>query len=165
MSTSAGRLGACRVYSRRLVFTPLERRVRHFVYRHFVDTARAPALDAIAHHTGEPSDAVTAALRRLADGRALVLAPASSAVWMAHPFSAVPTAYPVEARGQAYWANCAWDAMGVFALLGGPARMTSYCADCAAPLSVELHEGAIAGDGVVHFVVPPRRFWENVAYT
>lgn len=147
------------------MFSPLERAVRLFVYQTFVDTGGAPDLSTIARHVGQPDDVVTAALRRLSDHRALVLAPASSAVWMAHPFSAVPTAYPVETRGRTYWANCAWDAMGIFALLGGPARMTSQCADCAAPMTLELREGAIAGDGVVHFVLPPRRFWENVAFT
>ena len=147
------------------MFSPLERAVRLFVYQSFVETAGAPDVTTIARHTGESDEAVATALRRLADARALVLAPATAAIWMAHPFSAVPTAYPVETRGRTYWANCAWDAMGVFALLGGPARVISQCADCAAPMTIELRDRAIAGDGVVHFVVPPRRFWENVAFT
>ena len=28
-----------------------------------------------------------------------------------------------------------------------------------------VRDRAIAGDGIVHFAVPPRQFWENVAYT
>ena len=135
------------------------------MYRHFVDTARAPDADSIAQGTGLQPPAVTAALRRLADRRAIVLAPASTAVWMAHPFSAVPTPYPVTANGRRYWANCAWDAAGVLSLLGVDGDTRTRCGDCGEPLMMAVRAGRIEGDGIVHFAVPPRRFWENVAFT
>src|SRR5256885_7144555 len=57
------------------------------------------------------------------------LAPATATVWMAHPFSAVPTAYPVVIGERTYWANCAWDAAGILSLVGdGECR--TRCADC-----------------------------------
>jgi ribonuclease HI len=145
-------------------FTPVERAVRLFVYRHFVEKARAPDLGAVAAGVGENERTVLAALRKLVAAHALVMAPASTNIWMAHPFSAVPTAYPVETRGQTYWANCAWDAAGVMALLGGGETRTR-CPDCADPIAIEAHGDRLSGDGVVHFAVPPRRFWDNVAYT
>jgi ribonuclease HI len=146
-------------------FSPLERAVRLFVYDHFVKTTHAPDLGAVADAVKGKLDAVTAALRRLAEMRALVLAPATTSVWMAHPFSAVPTAYPVAAGGRTYWANCAWDAAGVLSLVGGDGECRTRCADCAEEMTISVHEGRVHGDGVVHFAVPPRRFWENVAYT
>jgi hypothetical protein len=83
---------------------------------------------------------------------------------MAHPFSAVPTAYPVVIGGRTYWANCAWDAAGILSLVGdGECR--TRCADCGAEAVIVVRNGRIEGDGVVHYAVPPRRFWENVAYT
>src|SRR5207237_65683 len=100
-------------------FTSLERAVRLFIYEHFVKTARAPSALEIAAAVKASDDAVDKALRRLAEMHAIVLAPASTAVWMAHPFSAVPTAYPVDVGGRRYWANCAWDAAGVLSLVGG----------------------------------------------
>ena len=72
-------------------FTPLERAVRLFVYDHFVKTTKAPDLATIAAAVKRTPDAVTSALKRLAELRALVLAPATVNIWMAHPFSAVPT--------------------------------------------------------------------------
>jgi ribonuclease HI len=146
-------------------FTPTERAVRLFVYRHFVDTARAPDVADIARAINIEPDRAASALRRLAELRALVLAPASIAIWMAHPFSAVPTAYPVETRDRTYWANCAWDAAGILSLLGVDGESRTRCADCGEQIAITVRNGRIAGGGVVHFVVPPRRFWENVAYT
>ena len=99
-------------------FTPAEREVRLFVYRHFVETARAPDIGTIAAAVRAEQRVVVSALRKLVAAHALVMAPASTNIWMAHPFSAVPTAYPVRTRGRTYWANCAWDAAGVLALLG-----------------------------------------------
>jgi len=145
-------------------FTESERAVRLFIYHHFVETANAPDVATIARETGADEKAITSALRKLADGHAIVLAPASVSIWMAHPFSAVPTPYPVEAGGRTYWANCAWDAAGILSLVGDGDTQT-LCADCGQPAGFGVQDGALVGDGVVHFAVPPRRFWENVAYT
>jgi len=145
-------------------FTDSERAVRLFIFRHFVETANAPDLAAIARATAIAEHDVAAALRKLADQHAIVLAPASVSIWMAHPFSAVPTPYPVDAGGRTYWANCAWDAAGILSLIGDGETQT-LCADCGQPAGFGIQDGALVGDGVVHFAVPPRRFWENVAYT
>jgi ribonuclease HI len=145
-------------------FTDSERAVRLFIYRHFVETANAPDLATIARATAIADHDVAAALRKLADQHAIVLAPASLSIWMAHPFSAVPTPYPVDAGGRTYWANCAWDAAGMLSLIGDGETQT-LCADCGQPAGFGVQDGALLGDGVVHFAVPPRRFWENVAYT
>jgi ribonuclease HI len=145
-------------------FTESERAVRLFIYRHFVATASAPDPAAIARAAGIAENDAGAALRRLADQHAIVLAPASLTIWMAHPFSAVPTPYPVDAGGRTYWANCAWDAAGILSLVGDGETQT-LCADCGQPAGFGVQDGALVGDGVVHFVVPPRRFWDNVAYT
>jgi ribonuclease HI len=145
-------------------FTPSERAVRLFVYRHFVETGRAPDIGSIAAAVSLDHPAVIAALRRLVAAHALVMAPASTHIWMAHPFSAVPTAYPVAARGRSYWANCAWDAAGIMALLDGGETRTR-CPECGDALAIAVHDGRISGGGVVHFAVPPHRFWDNIAYT
>ena len=138
--------------------------MRLFVYRHFVDTAGAPDLGAIAAGIQENERTVLSALRKLVAAHALVMAPASTNIWMAHPFSAVPSAYPVQTRGRTYWANCAWDAAGMMALLGDGETRTR-CPDCARAITIEMRDDRLSGEGVVHVAVPPRRFWDNVAYT
>jgi ribonuclease HI len=146
-------------------FSALERAVRLFVYEHFVKTTKAPDLAAIAAAVKRTPDAVTSALKRLAELRALVLAPATVNIWMAQPFSAVPTAYPVAIAGRTYWANCAWDAAGVLSLVGGNGECRTACADCGQEITMAVRDGRVHGDGVVHYAVPPKRFWENVAFT
>jgi ribonuclease HI len=160
----ASERGTVAQVTRRDPFTELERHVRLFVYRHFVDTGRAPDRPAIASAVSARDREVIGALHKLADMHALVLAPATTTIWMAHPFSAVPTAYPVVARGLTYFANCAWDAAGILSLVGDGESRTR-CDDCGVELTMTVRDQTVTGDGVVHYAVPPRQFWDNVAYT
>lgn len=141
--------------------------VRRFVYRHFGEWQSAPTTAWLAEQAGASPAAVEAALQRLAiQYHALALAPGSSEVWMAWPFSAVSTPYPVKTKERTYWANCAWDALSIPTLLGVDAATTYYCADCGMPIEVEIKDGALMPcEALVHFVVPARRFHDNVAYT
>ena len=144
--------------------TPLQRRVRALVYRHFIDTAQAPDVRTLAAAADAAEPDVAAALRGLANRHALVLHPDSVRIWMAHPFSAVPTAYPVEIDGRTYFANCAWDAAGVLAIVGD-GRCTTQCDDCGAELTFSIAAGRLSGSGIVHFLVPARHFWDDIAFT
>jgi hypothetical protein len=66
--------------------------VRLWIYRHFADTGYAPSPIEIAMHFGLTPDQVDQALHRLEkEADALVLIPGTGYVWMAEPFSAVPT--------------------------------------------------------------------------
>jgi hypothetical protein len=144
--------------------TPLERRVRALVYRWLLATSRAPDLPTLAAALNAPATDVSAALHQLAAAHTLVLAPGTTDVWMAHPFSAIPTAFPVVRGERTYYANCAWDAAGVLSIVGN-GRCTTLCADCDAELAFEVVDDAIAGAGVVHFAVPARRFWDDIGFT
>ena len=146
-------------------FTELERAIRLFIYRHFLETAGAPDLASIARATKTVEKDAAAALRTLADQHAIVLAPGSLSIWMAHPFSAVPTDYPVDTNRRRYWANCAWDAAGILSLAAADGETRTRCGDCGESVTMTVRSGQIIGDGVVHYAVPPRRFWDNVAYT
>jgi hypothetical protein len=148
----------------------LDRAVRLQILRAFVDTARAPSVGETARALGEPADEVAGAYRRLAEGRAIVLRsggePNDPAIRMAAPFSAVPTRYAVTAGGRRYWANCVWDALGVPAMLGVDARIEATCPDCDEPLALAVVGGELVeGEGVVHFAVPARRWWEDIVFT
>ena len=144
----------------------LDREVRYRIYRHLVETGRAPTVADLAAHLDLPEPTIEASLRRLADAHFIVLAPGSLNIWMAHPFSAVPTPYPVDTPSRRYWANCAWDALAIPALLQVDADTATSCPDCGEPLTLRTHGGELQStDTVVHFAVPPRRFWENVGFT
>jgi hypothetical protein len=144
--------------------TPFDRRLRAAVYAWLVGTGRAPDVATLAASQDATEAEVAASLGRLADAHALVLAPGSTDIWMAHPFSALPTAYPVTAGERTYFANCAWDAAGILAIVGDGVCRTS-CADCGIELTFEVSAGALDGRGVVHFAVPARHFWDDIAFT
>jgi hypothetical protein len=143
----------------------LDRAVRLSIFRRTADAGRAPAPEEVAAALDLPVEAVHASLRRLAEGRVVVLSPSSLTLWMAHPFSAVPTDFTVSARGRTYFGNCIWDALGILALLESDGVVGTSCGDCAAPMRLEVRGGAVHGDGVVHFAVPARQWWVNIGFT
>lgn len=144
----------------------LDREVRLFVFRRTAEAGAVPSAAEIAAALGEQPAAVEASLRRLAEGRVIVLAPGTTNIWMAAPFSAVPTPFRVRVGDRRYWGPCVWDALGVAALLREDATVEAQCPDCAEPMALEVRGGALArGDGVVHFALPPLRWWDNVGFT
>ncbi len=85
---------------------------------------------------------------------------------MAHPFSAVETPYAVEAGGVSYWANCAWDALGIAAVIEKDTRAVARCPDCGEEVDLSVRGGRVAdASAVIHFAVRPLHFWDNIGYT
>ena len=145
----------------------LDRDVRLAVYRKFVDEARPPTPPEIAVELGVATLDVEASLRRLADGHELVLAPGTPYVWMANPFSAIPTPFEVEVGNRLYFGNCIWDALGISACLHADAHIRTYCPDCSEPLSLDVRDGKLGSlaEGVIHFAVPAAHWWDDIGST
>jgi hypothetical protein len=109
---------------------------------------------------------VKASLERLAAARVLVLHPETRRIWMAMPFSAVPTAFTVRSGRRHWWACCAWDALGISAMLRIPVDITTDCPDCGNPPVIRTNGLTLLdGEGVVHFAVPPPDWWNDIGYT
>lgn len=143
-----------------------DEQVRWQVYRNFEKAGRPPAPTELARELGVNPLAVEESLDRLQEARALVLAPGSHHVWMAHPFSAVPTAYPVSVGGTSYWANCAWDALGIPAMLKQDGISATTCPDCNQRVTLQVKGGKPEPeDAVVHFLVPAKDFWKDIGFT
>jgi hypothetical protein len=131
-----------------------------------VETSAAPTVAETARAMSRDPREIDAAYRTLADEHQIVLRPDSSTVWMAMPFSNMPTPFTVIAQGRAYYANCAWDAFGIPAMLKTDARIFSTCADCGGVLERKVANGEVTDRrGVVHFALPVRRWWDDVGYT
>jgi Alkylmercury lyase len=141
--------------------------IRNEVYASFVRDGRAPTAAETAAALGLGVDEVVDAYRRLHDGHALVLRPGTTEIRMLNPFSVVETPHRVEARGRSWFANCAWDALGVPAALHADGAVRSECPDCGEPLELEVRDGELVegADLLVHFVVPARRWWDDIAFT
>jgi len=79
--------------------------IRHVIYTTFAGTSRPPTTHETAGHFGISIAAVEAAYERLATAHHISLAPGSHAIWMAHPFSGVPTNFTAEVEHKRYWGN------------------------------------------------------------
>ena len=140
--------------------------LRSAVYRHFADTARAPALDDISRAMRVPPDDVKAAYARLFAKRMLVPMPDGESIRMAPPFSGVPTQHRVRANGKEYFANCAWDSFGIPAALHADAEVLSRCEQTHEPLHVRLGpEGPPPSTWWFHVAVPAVHWWRDIVYT
>jgi alkylmercury lyase-like protein len=144
----------------------LARDVRLYVFRQAAETARVPQAPQIAAALGRSEDAIHDALRELATGKVLILAPNNGAIWAANPFCAVPSGFRVEARHKTYWGICIWDALGVAAALKADALIQAPCGDCGEPMRLEVRDGVLAhGEGLIHIGVPVHRWWDNIGFT
>ena len=143
-----------------------EVRVKLAVYGHFADTGRAPSAAEVARVVGADVGAVLDAWRSLRAQRVLVLDADGSSIRMAPPFSGVPTQHVVEAGGPRYFANCAWDALGVPAALGREGTVHSRCGQSGEPLRLRVgREGPEPSDWFFHCLVPAARWWDDIVFT
>jgi hypothetical protein len=135
--------------------------LRRRTYAFFVEHGRAPA----AAELGAP-DEVVRGWRRLHAEHAVVLNPATDELRMLNPFSAVPTAYRVEAAGRWWYGNCAWDAFGICAALHTDGRIEASCPDCGELLVVEVRDGCPGDEPLLfHCLVPAAHWWDDIVFT
>ncbi|MFN8060769.1 MAG: organomercurial lyase [Vicinamibacterales bacterium] len=145
--------------------TALDARVRRAIYDTFVEGA-VPTRAGIADRLSILPEGVETSYARLADRHVIVRQPDSGEVWMAMPFSAVPTAFRVHGPDTSWWANCAWDALGIGAALASDVRIETACHDCEASLVVTVDDGRVGGDQVVtHFAVQAAEWWRDIGFT
>ena len=145
---------------------PADLDLRNATYRLFVERGSAPSVDDVAAVTGTPAPDVLDCWQRLHAGHALVLDAAGRELRMANPFSAVPTAYRVQAAGRWWYANCAWDAFGICAALHDDGRVEATCPDCGDALTIAVTDGEPDDASLLfHCLVPARRWWEDIVFT
>jgi hypothetical protein len=145
----------------------LDNRVRLHLYERFVEDGRPPTADDTGAALAIGPDEAAAAYRRLEQDRVIVLAPGTANIWMANPLSAVPTRFRVVTDdGRSWWGNCAWDGLGVLAMVGEDGIVDTSCPDCGERIEFRVEGGELQPvDAIVHFAVPARRWWENIGFT
>ena len=79
--------------------------VRHFIYTTFAKTSHPPTTSEIAQHFKTSIASIESAFERLADAHHIALSPGTHSIWMAHPFSSIPTNYVTEVGGKKYCGN------------------------------------------------------------
>ena len=140
--------------------------VKLAVYRHFAETGLRPSPEEVAGRAGLQVAGVLEAYPRLRAQRVVALEADGVSIRMAPPFSGVPTQHLVSAGGRQYFANCAWDALGVPAALRRPGVVRSRCEQSGEPLHLEVGlDGPGPSDWIFHCLVPAAKWWNDIVFT
>jgi hypothetical protein len=145
----------------------LETKVKLTIYGLTAETGRVPNFLEVARKIGIDEADVLEAFARLHAKRLLVPEPSdSSRIRMAPPFSGIATAFPVEANGKRYYANCVWDAYGIAAALHADAIIPASDGLTGEPLTLEVESNQpVLHPYVAHFAVPAAHWWDDIVFT
>ncbi len=145
--------------------------VRTAIYAFIAEQTRPPTVDEAAALLGVTHERAALAYQRLNQRHALFLEAGTLTIRMAHPFSGIPTQFLVRANGRAYWANCAWDMLGIPAALHADAEIEAHYADAAnTPVTLSVRGGHVYGhdggtDGIIHFPLPFQHWYDDLVRT
>jgi hypothetical protein len=140
--------------------------VKLAIYKHFAETGQGPTPTEVAWRVNANVEEVLGVYKRLRIQRLLVLEDDGSTIRMASPFSGVPTQHVVTVDGIHYFANCAWDALGVIAALHKPGTVHSRCMQSGEPLHLKVGlDGPELSDWVFHCLVPAAKWWDDIVFT
>jgi len=141
--------------------------VKMTIYETIARTTQAPTSAEVAQALSTSPEAVAAALERLHQKRLLVPEPGDpSRIRMAPPFSGVETSFRVKVQDKVYYANCAWDALGIAAALQADALIEASDGYSGEPMLLEVRKGQpVPQSCVIHFAVPAAQWWDDILYT
>lgn len=141
--------------------------VKLHIYKVIAETTHAPTAGEVAAALNCPAVEVEAAYERLYKKRLLVLEPGDgSRIRMAPPFSGIETPFLVEVGGKSYYANCAWDALGIPAALHADGDISASDAHTGEAMSLQVRNNSpVPEPCVIHFAVPAARWWDDIIYT
>lgn len=144
----------------------LDTAIKVAIYRSTAETGSPPSLETVARLVETAPDAVRQAYTRLRANRVLFLEPDGVTIRMAPPFSGVPTQHRVTVEGIDYYANCAWDALGIPAALHRPGLVRSRCEQSLEPLLLPITEsGPAPSTWLFHCLVPAAHWWDDLVFT
>jgi hypothetical protein len=139
--------------------------IRAYVYQHFAETTRPPLVEETASHFGLTPDEVAFTYEELQRRHAILLQPGTH-IQMAWPFSGVKTSFWVRENDKTYFANCAWDSLGIPAALHTDAEIEAICAQSGDTIQIHVTGQQISGsDALVHFLVPFQSWYDDLPFT
>jgi hypothetical protein len=140
--------------------------IRAFIYQHFAETTRPPILEETVSRFGLTPEETVSLYEELHRRHALYLKPGTHEILMANPFSGVETPFKVHANGKTYFANCAWDSLGIPAALHVDAEVEAACAYSGEPIRFSVRDQAVQGpEALVHFLIPFREWYGDLVST
>lgn len=143
---------------------PAELRIH--IYEVLLDRGVPPTVAELAHQFSSSVKEARAAIAGLKIGKTVLPHPRTGEIWMAGPFASEPTAYKVAGRRATWFANCAWDMLGVAMIAREWVSIESECGDCGDAIRLSAdHETPSRDKLVVHFLLPARRWYDDIGFT
>ena len=149
--------------------------VRHSVYSHFAETTLPPTVVETADHFNISIEEAGEFYKELHNRHAFFLEPESLIIRIAAPFSGIPTDFKVHANDKTYFANCAWDMLGIPAALHCDAVIDAVCTESNETVQLEIKNGQIMKSRseakwtnnqlLVHFPLPFARWYDDLVFT
>lgn len=142
--------------------TPFERAVRGEIFSLFAGGKVEVDASELVRSRGWDRYRVEESLESLEAQHRISLVAGTHRVLMAHPFAGLDTGYQAHIDTRSWFANCAWDALAIVALLGnGEGRATGREWD----VDWSIESGRVSPNGIVHLLVPARQFWDDIGFT
>ena len=141
-------------------------KIRHQIFRTFADECRAPTYQELAGRFNAAPQIVRDSFHRLHQRHMIFLEPGADTVRIANPFSAIPTMYKVTSGNKQWWANCAWDALGIAAALDIDVQIEAGYPDEPQIAALEVKQGRVDGKKrVIYFPLPCRQWYDDLIFT
>ena len=144
--------------------SPTELRIH--IYDVLLDRGSPPRVAELAREFNVSENAARDVIADLKIGKTVLPHPRTGEIWMAGPFAAEETGYRVSGKRATWFANCAWDMLGVAMIAREWVSIDASCGDCSEPIRISTdHESPLRADLVVHFLVPARRWYDDIGFT
>ena len=127
---------------------------------------KPPSVDETARHFNISTEETTEYYKELHNRHAFFLDLDTLSVRMANPFSGIPTDFKVRANSKTYYANCAWDMLGIPAALHTDAVIEAVCTESNDTVQLEVKDGKVTNrELLVHFPLPFARWYDDLVFT
>jgi hypothetical protein len=142
------------------------RDLRIYIYDVLLERGLPPSALEIGRHFGRSEREVKHAIADLKIGKTVLPHRVTREVWMAGPFASEPSEYRVEGKHVTWYANCAWDMLGIPMIAKEWVTISAQCTESREPIRISADpEGPPGNDLVVHFLVPARRWYDDIGHT
>lgn len=148
------------------IISEFDLQVRFRIYRFFADNCRAPSYQEVADFLDAEKEDVRVSFHKLHDHHMIFLEPGADSIRMANPFSAIPTNYKVISGNKRWWANCAWDSLGIAAALKIDVQIEAGYLDNQEIAELQVKQGVVDGKNhVIYFPLPCRQWYDDLIFT
>ncbi len=148
------------------IITEFDLKTRHQIYHFFADNCRAPSYQEVAYLLNAEKENVRVSFHKLHERHMIFLEPGADTIRMANPFSAIPTNYKVISGNKKWWANCAWDSLGIAAALKIDVQIEASYSDNQETVELQVNHGVADGKNhIIYFPLPCRQWYDDLIFT